>query len=122
MEIIGRVTANAQVTETKSGKQAVNFTIAVNESYKPRNGERKQLTNYFKCSYWLNSAVAQYLKKGLVVHATGRIGVDAFIGRDGKAKGQLTLRADTIAWFSASGQAKSNEAEVVAGPVEDLPF
>lgn len=122
MEIIGRVTADAQVAETKSGKQVVNFTIAVNETYKPKNGERKQLTNYFKCSYWLNTTVAQYLKKGLVVHATGRIGVDAFIGQDGKARGQLTLRVDKVEWFAASVQTSTSEPAIITEPVEDLPF
>lgn len=122
MEIIGRVTADAQVAETKSGKQVVNFTVAVNETYKPKDGERKVITDYFKCSYWRSAAVAKYLEKGTIVHVTGRIGVDAYMGRDGKAKGQLTVRVQRVEWFKASGSTKATGPVIATESVEDLPF
>lgn len=33
MEIIGRITADATVSETKAGKKVVNFSIAINDTY-----------------------------------------------------------------------------------------
>jgi single-strand DNA-binding protein len=125
MEIVGRVTADAKVTRTKSEKEVVNFTVAVNESYRTKQGEQKQLTNYFKCAYWRTAAVAAYLKKGIVIHVWGRIGVEAFIGQDGKAKGQLTIHVDRVKWFAknaAINNAVSEPAASTTEPVEDLPF
>jgi single-strand DNA-binding protein len=34
MEIIGRMTADATVNETRAGKKVVNFSIAINDTYK----------------------------------------------------------------------------------------
>jgi single-strand DNA-binding protein len=36
MELTGRLTADAQVSEVKGGKKVVNFSIAINDSYKQR--------------------------------------------------------------------------------------
>ena len=36
MELTGRVTADAVVSTTKSGKEVVEFSIAINDYYKPK--------------------------------------------------------------------------------------
>ena len=42
MEIIGRVTADATISETKAGKKVVNFSIAINDTYKPKGSTEVQ--------------------------------------------------------------------------------
>ncbi|HET7898519.1 MAG TPA: single-stranded DNA-binding protein, partial [Flavisolibacter sp.] len=39
MTLIGRITKDAIVNTTKEGRKVVNFSIAINESYKPKGGE-----------------------------------------------------------------------------------
>lgn len=52
MEIIGRITADATVSETKAGKKVVNFSIAINDTYKPKGStEAQKITTYVNCSY-----------------------------------------------------------------------
>lgn len=68
MELTGRLTANAIVSTLKDERQVVNFTIAINDYYKPKGAtEVKQVTQYVRCSYWQNTTVAQRLSKGTVV-------------------------------------------------------
>jgi single-strand DNA-binding protein len=71
MDITGRLTADAQVRNVSEGKQVVNFSVAVNDSYKAKNGERVTQTEFFDCSYWIGTAVAQYLTKGTIVETLG---------------------------------------------------
>ena len=52
MEITGRLTRDAQV-RNYSGKDVVQFSVAVNDSYKNKDGERITKTEFFNCSYWL---------------------------------------------------------------------
>ncbi len=40
MNIIGRLTKNAEVRTLSNDKQVVNFSVATNESYKNKQGER----------------------------------------------------------------------------------
>ncbi|TKT85983.1 single-stranded DNA-binding protein [Dyadobacter frigoris] len=48
MEIVARIVSDAQVSETKSGKKVVNFPVAINDYYKPKNGEGVQTTTFIR--------------------------------------------------------------------------
>jgi single-strand DNA-binding protein len=65
MNIIGRLTQDAKVSTLPNEKQVVNFSVAVNDSYKNKQGERVQLTEYFNCAYWISPNVAKVLTKGV---------------------------------------------------------
>lgn len=52
MEIVGRLTADATVNTLKDERKVVNFSVAVNDSYKAKGNEQPvKVTNYFNCSY-----------------------------------------------------------------------
>ena len=52
MTIIGRITQDAIVNTTKDDRKVVNFSLAINDSYKPKGGgERVKVTTYCNCSY-----------------------------------------------------------------------
>jgi single-strand DNA-binding protein len=64
MTIVGRITRDAVVNSTKDERKVVNFTLAINERYKPKEGEPVKVTTYCNCSYWITEKVAKNLKKG----------------------------------------------------------
>lgn len=95
--IIGRITADAQVKKVSEGREVVTFTIAQNDKYKAKGAEEvTESVNYFNCSYWLGTGVAQHLKKGMLVEANGRIGLDIWNDAKGEARGALTLHVQTL--------------------------
>jgi len=101
MEITGRLTADAKVSELSDGRKVVGFSVAINDSYKDKSGERKQLTTYFNCSYWLSDSIAARLTKGSIVSLFGRVGVRAYNNMDGEAVGALTFHCNSIKFISA---------------------
>ena len=126
MEIVGRLTADAKVSTLKDKRQVVNFSIAINDSYKPKDSEQAvKVTNYVNCSYWINPAIGEYLKKGSLVELSGRIGVNAWTNAEGEAKGSLTFHVNSIK-LHGKGNAASKEsisgANEIKEPIEDLPF
>lgn len=139
MEITGRVTADAKVRSLSEGKQVVNFSVAVNDSYKAKNGERVTQTEFFDCSYWIGTGIAQYLTKGTVVELSGRVSARAWVDGQGQAKAGLNFHTSKITLHgggqTATGGAEKGQqakaeamevaAEVVQGkeePQDDLPF
>lgn len=46
MNIIGRLTKDAEVRTLPNDKKVVNFSLAVNDSYKNKKGERVELTAF----------------------------------------------------------------------------
>jgi len=96
MNIIGRVTRDAEVRSLSEDKKVVNFSIAVNDSYKPKNGEKVTHTEFFDCSYWLATGIAQYLTKGSIVELTGRLSSRAYLDSEGNPKAGLNFHTAAI--------------------------
>ncbi len=130
MEIIARLTADAAVKTLKDERQVVNFSVAINDSYKPKGSDQAtKLVTYVDCSYWANPSIAQYLTKGTLVELYGRIGVNAYLNMQGEAKGSLRFHVNHIKLHGGSKttvKAPEVSTPVIAGeltePMEDLPF
>ena len=120
MEITGRLTAGAEVATVKGDKKVVRFTVAVNDSYR-MGEERREVANYFECSYFRNEGIAEYLQKGAIVQVFGRVGVRAYVAKDGEAKGVLTCHVSEIKLFGGAPKAEKPKAEKVEEK-DDLPF
>ncbi|SHH92243.1 single-strand DNA-binding protein [Flavobacterium sp. CF108] len=130
MEITGRITKDASTRKVGDEKQVVNFSIAINDSYKPKgSAEYKQITTFVDCSYWMSVKVAEWLKKGALVQLFGRVGLNTYIGQDGSAMGSLTFHINS---FKILAFAKKEDGSVNAGSTpkkqnksddpDDLPF
>ena len=124
MEIVGRLTANAVVNEVKnSSRKVVNFNVAVNDRYRPKDGEVKKFTTYFNCSYWLSSGIAEHLTKGSLVELSGRVSVNAWKNMEGEAKASLNFHVNNIKLHDKNKSVTVNETEPKAEPAtDDLPF
>src|SRR5690348_18480443 len=97
MELTGRLTANAVIKTLPDERQVVNFTIAVNDYYKPKGAaEGKEFTLYVSCSYWKGTGVATKLTKGSIVEVSGRMFVRAYNGTDHEPKASLNIHCNTI--------------------------
>lgn len=122
MEIIGRLTADAKVNSLKDGRTVVNFTVAINESYKPKGSDTAtKITHFINCGYWINSGIVAHLNKGTLVELYGRIGVNAWNNTDGEAKASLTFHVNNIKLHGGKVN-KTTTTESGATATEDLPF
>ena len=131
MNIIGRITKNAEINTLTNSKQVVNFSIAINDSYKSKQGERVEQTTYYNCSYWISPNVAKILTKGTLVQLTGRASSRAWIGKDGEIKSGLNFHTSNIQIYGG-GEKSSTDEQPTAKPQksnvfaeeteDDLPF
>jgi single-strand DNA-binding protein len=131
MEITGRLTADTIISTTKSDKEVVNFSIAVNDRYKTKSGEVNTITEYFRCAYWISTKVAGILTKGTIVALSGRASADAWIGSDGKAKAAMNFHTSGIKILGGGNKQNNSEnatgmenkkAEKATKEEDDLPF
>lgn len=122
MVLIGRITKDATVKKLKDEREVVNFSIAINDYYKPKGGsEGVTLTTYYNCSYWISSKIAQRLTKGSLVEISARIYINAYNGLDGKAKATLNCYVNSI---TVHQHIKCKETTTAAKEeiADDLPF
>ncbi len=129
--IIGRLTKNAEINTLKNDKQVVNFSVAINDSYKNKQGERIDHTTYYNCSYWISSNVAKILTKGALVELSGRVSSNAWIGKDGEIHSVLNFHTSNIK-LHGGGKKSDTDEQPTAKPQkanalideadDDLPF
>ena len=131
MLFTGRITANAEVRTVKGDKQVTNFTVALNQRYKTKAGEKKEKTAYVNCSYWVNPGLAVYLTKGAIVEISGWVEAQTWENREGKIQADLVCSVDTIKLFGkttakpaeTADEKKAEKKKAVAGgDDDDLPF
>ena len=131
--IVGRITQNAVINILKNDKKVVNFSVAINDSYKTKQGERKEQTTYYNCSYWINTKIAEFLTKGTLVELSGRTSSSEWIGKDGEIKSGLNFRTSNIKLHGGKQKSEFNNASTVnpqnnnSNPFadetdDDLPF
>ncbi len=127
-KLTGRLTKDATVNTTPSGKTVVNFSLA--ENIRVGKGENaKNVTNYYDCSYWKSDKVAKILTTGKLVELQGFFKAKAYIDKEGKAvpvNGFNTLYVNVLASpksglvnTRSNNAAPAMEAQELA---DDLPF
>lgn len=123
MVLIGRLTKDAVVAQLKGERKVVNFTVAVNDYYKPKNSDKGvSVTTFVNCAYWISPTIAERLKKGNLIEITGRLAVNAYKDMQGEARGSLNCHVDSI---KVHQQVKADATKAKAGKtevVDDLPF
>ncbi|MGV0847894.1 single-stranded DNA-binding protein [Empedobacter falsenii] len=130
MNIIGRLTRDAEVRTTLQNKQVVNFSIAINENYRNKQSEQITQTIYFDCSYWISVKVAELLTKGTLVELFGRISARAWTNTDGLPKAGLNFLTSRIKIHGGSQNFESiqptqkveNNNTVTNNSEDELPF
>lgn len=136
MNITGRVTKDAKVSTLSDSRQVVNFSVAINESYKNRKGDKVEQTTFFECAYWISPRVAEWLTKGTVVELTGMVSARAWKGNDGEPRAGLNFNTSNIklhgggkksegAQAVKTGQTAEqgeNKKATLKEPEDDIPF
>ena len=130
MNIIGRLTRDAEVYTTPQDKKVVNFSVAINDSYRNKQGERIEQTSYFDCSYWISPNVAIIFIKGSLVELTGRVSTRAWTANNGELRSSLNFHTATIKLHGSKKKIEhaqvivkqENTKIIIEEPVDDLPF
>jgi single-strand DNA-binding protein len=134
--LVGRLGRDPETRYTSGGQAVANFTLATDETFKDRAGERQKRTEWHRIVLWgkLAEIAQQYLKKGQLVYIEGRIQTRQWEDkRDGQKRTtteivgnvmrMLTSRAESAAAGASSGSGagmghgRSADADFdVAGP------
>ena len=93
--IVGNLGSDPETKEMPSGDKVTNFSVAVNEVYTDKSGDRQTAPTWFRVAVWGKQAEAcqRYLKKGRQVLVEGKVKVRAYTDRNNQAQASLELRA-----------------------------
>lgn len=142
--LVGHLGRDPETRYTSSGQAVCNFTLATNEVFKDRAGERQKRTEWHRIVLWGKQAelAQQYLKKGTQVYIEGRIQSRQWDDNQGQKRTTYEIVGSALRFLGSRGEAAAAAAgvgagqdseahasaapdEAVAGPEisdEDIPF
>src|SRR5256885_10247268 len=122
--LVGRLGRDPETRYTGSGQAVANFSLATDESYKDRNGERQKRTEWHKIVVWGKQAeiAQQYLKKGSLIFIEGRIQSREWQDKEGQKRTSFEIVASNFRMLggraegaAAAGAGASGGAGAAAG-------
>ncbi len=109
--LIGNVGGEPEMRFTPNGKPVTSFTVATNWLYTTPEGERKQETEWFSVVAWnrLAEQCNQFLAKGRLVYAEGRLRTRNWESQDGQQHSRMEVIANRVVFLDKRGVASLPE-------------
>src|SRR5512136_1269458 len=127
--IIGNVGNEPEMRFTPNGKPVTSFSIATNWVYTSPEGERRQETEWFNIVAWnrLAEQCNQFLAKGRLVYAEGRLRTRSWEGQDGQQHSKMEVIANRVVFLDKRGPASAPEEKVedagaIGAEPDDIPY
>ncbi len=127
--IIGNLGSDPEMRFTPNGNPVTSFSIATNRVYTTSEGERKQETEWFTVVAWnkLAEQCNQFLTKGRLVYAEGRLRTRTWEGQDGQKHYRTEIIANSVTFLDRQAtvplpEGKAEEGESGELEPEDIPF
>ncbi len=132
--LVGRLGRDPETRFTGGGTAVTNFSMATDETFKDRNGEKQTKTEWHKIVIWgkLGEEVVQkYCKKGQLVYVEGKIQSRDWQDKEGQKRTSVEIVVNSLRMLSRSDGGSRLESDEDTRPKgsanpeisdEDIPF
>jgi single-strand DNA-binding protein len=125
-EVIGRLGKDPEIHTTQSGKQVARLSVATSESWKDKNGNKQEKTEWHRVVIWgaMANVCENYLAQGSLVYLAGKIQTRDYEDKDGAKRYITELVANELKMLDS--KKKSDKPEFGPEPnfdsEEEIPF
>ena len=134
--LIGNLGKDPEVRHLENGATVANFPLATTESYKNKEGQKVENTEWHNIVLWrgLADIAEKYLRKGQTVYIEGKLKTRSWEDKDGNKRYTTEIVADNMTMLgrkevppqvneeTPSYSEAKGAVEVTAGTADDLPF
>ncbi len=130
--LIGNLGKDPEVRHLEGGATVANFPLATTESYKDKNGQRMEQTEWHNIVLWRAQAefAEKYLKKGFTIYVEGKLRTRSWEDKDKNKRYTTEVVADNISIIkdpnrreeNAAPQATTQEQTDTNSSINNLPF
>jgi len=107
--LVGRLGKDPEVKSTPSGTTVTKFSIATDEKFTDKSGEKQERTEWHNIVAWakLGEICGQYLRKGKLVYIEGSLRTDSWEDKETKQKKYRTeVIAQTMQMLDRAGDSE----------------
>ncbi len=103
--LIGNLGADPETRYLPSGDAVTNIRIATTETWRDKNGEKQEQTEWHRVALFgkLAEIAGEYLKKGSPVYIEGRLQTRKWTDKDGQERYTTEIRADRMQMLGSRG-------------------
>ena len=128
--VMGRLGRDPEIRYTQEGTPIANFNLAVDESYKNRDGEKVEKTEWIKCVVFgkiAESVVTRFLAKGCRALVEGQLQTRKFQDQEGNDRYTTEVKVRNVQVIdfadSGSGSGATGPEGAPGGDIgDDAPF
>ena len=124
--IVGNLGQDPEIRYTASGIPVAGFTVAVNEVYKGKDGQKVKKVHWFRVSAFqrLAEVVGEYCTKGSKVGVRGQLQQRSWQDSEGLNHSLVEIRARELELLSGkNGNSAASEDDIPAATEDDdIPF
>ena len=112
--LVGNLGKDPEVRHLEGGASVAHFTLATNEYYKDKQGNRVERTEWHNIAAWrgLAEMAEKYLKKGQQVYLEGKIRTRQYQDKDNQTRYITEIIADEITMLG--GRPNTGSGQTVA--------
>ena len=117
--MIGYLTRDPEIRQTKNGIPVADIAVALNRTYGADNSEKREETTFVDVVLWDRQAelAEEYLAKGRLVCIEGRLQMDTWNDREsGKKRQKLRVVGENMQFLPAGGGLRKQEQPDTRAP------
>jgi single-strand DNA-binding protein len=123
--LVGNLGRDPEVRYTPGGQAVANFTIATNDNWTDKSGQKQERTEWHRIVAWGKTAelCGEYLSKGRQVYVEGRLQTREWTNKEGAKQYTTEVVANQVVFLSGgdrSGQGRGGGRGASAGGGDDL--
>lgn len=137
--LVGNLGRDPEVRHLEGGAVVAKFPLATSESYKTKDGQKVDQTEWHNVVMWrgLAESAEKYLRKGSLVYIEGKIRTRSWDDKDGNKRYATEIVADTMTMLTGrkqednssnqntehrNAQEDSSSVDLTNPAGDDLPF
>tara|TARA_R110000868_G_scaffold204328_2_gene452393 strand:- start:12579 stop:13007 length:429 start_codon:yes stop_codon:yes gene_type:complete len=114
--LIGHLGKDPELRNTGSGTAVCNFTLATDESYQDKDGNKVDKTEWHNLVVWarLAEVCGEYLKKGSKAYFEGALQTRSYEDKDGVTKYVTEIKVKEMMMLDGKGSSDSSHSAPAA--------
>lgn len=111
--LVGHLGKDPEVRHLESGAAVANFSMATTESYKDKNGNRQDQTEWHNIVLWrgLAEVAEKYLKKGNLVYIEGKLKTRSWQDKEGATRYTTEIVGDNMTMLGSKSDNSSASSQ-----------
>ncbi len=111
--LIGRLGQDPEVKQTPSGSSVCNFSLATNENWIDKSGQKQERTEWHRIVVWGKQAetCGQYLSKGREAYIEGKLQTRSWDDKEGQKRYTTEVQALSVRFLGGGASANGDYSQ-----------